>query len=91
MNTFRLIVLSPDGNWFDDEIVMLTLRSMAGALTVMAGHMPLVTVVADGTRAPCKLKFPDGTTRVFYLNGGILSVGETQTMLISGSLDRKEE
>ena len=47
MNTFRLIVSSPDGNLFDGDAVMLTLRGVEGDLAIMAGHVPFLTSVVS--------------------------------------------
>ncbi len=82
MNTFRLIVSSPDGNVFDGEAVMLTARGVAGELAVMAGHIPFVTAVVA---CDCKVMLPDDTDRLARIDGGLLSVAQDKVTLLSGS------
>ena len=45
MKTFKLIISSPEGNVFDGEATMLSLRGIEGELAVMAGHVPFITVI----------------------------------------------
>ncbi len=82
MNTFHLIIASPDGNIYDGDAYMLSLRGAAGNLAVMANHTPFVTSVK-----PCKDKivFGDGTERNFSVDGGILTVGDNAATLLASS------
>ncbi|MBR2338050.1 MAG: F0F1 ATP synthase subunit epsilon [Clostridia bacterium] len=87
MNTFLLTIASPDGNAFDEQAATLTLRGVEGELAVMAGHVPFVTSVKAGD---CTVELPDGTERVGYADGGILSVGKDRVTLLAGSFRWKE-
>ena len=71
MNTFRLVVSSPDGNVWDGEAVMLTLRGVSGDLAVLAGHIPFVTTVVP---CDCKIELADDTERIGHTDGGLLTV-----------------
>ena len=51
MNTYNLIVSTPDGNVFDDKAEVLIVRGTEGELAVMAGHIPFITAVK-----PCECK-----------------------------------
>lgn len=82
MNTFHLIIASPDGNRFDGEAQALYLRGADGDLAVLAGHVPLVTSVVPCT---CKLVLEDGTEKEGATDGGLLTVSKERTTLISGS------
>ncbi|MBQ9415077.1 MAG: hypothetical protein IJU16_08145 [Clostridia bacterium] len=82
MNTFHLIVSSPDGNLFDGDAYRLILRGAEGDLAVMAGHIPFITSVQPGE---CRLELPDETTRVGQTDGGLLTVSADVTTLLSGS------
>lgn len=88
MNTFRMIVSSPDGTLYDGEVAMLTVRGVEGELAVMAGHAPLITsvVACDG-----KLVMEDDTARPFHVGGGLLSVTRDAVTLLSGSFVWNEE
>ena len=81
MNTFRLIVSSPDGNKFDGEVLKFDVRAAEGELAVMAGHIPFITAVKPGK---CKIVLADEKEKVATIGGGILTVqGEKTTLLCS--------
>ena len=82
MRQFKLIVSSPDGNVFNGDAVMLTVRGIEGELAVMAGHVPFVTPVKA---CDCKIELDDGTERIGHTDGGILTVGNDAVTLLSGS------
>ena len=81
MSSFRLIVSSPDGNLFDGEAVMLTLRGVEGDLAIMAGHVPFVTSVAP---CVCRITLPDDSVREGTVSGGLLTVSKDSVTLLSG-------
>ena len=82
MNTFRLVLSSPDGSIFDDDVYMLTLRGAEGDLAVMAGHVPFMTPVRSGK---IKIVLPDESEKEYDAQAGILSVEKDKTTLLSGS------
>ena len=90
MNTFKLIISSPDGNIFEGEAYMLTVRGTEGELAVLKGHVPFVTSVV-----PCdiKIELPDEEQEPLlgHTEGGILSVSNTSTTLLSTSFSWKEK
>ena len=49
MNTYKLIISTPDGSVFDDEAISLIVRGTEGELAIMAGHIPFITAVIKGT------------------------------------------
>ena len=82
MNTFHLVVSSPDGNKFEGDVIKLDVRGTEGDLAVMAGHIPFVTAL---TEAPVLIHLADDTQRKAYAKGGLLTVGADLTTLIAGS------
>ena len=82
MKPFPLIIASPDGNLFDGEAVMLSLRGAEGDLAILAGHIPFMTSVKPGA---CKVILPDESERIGELDGGILTVTENAVTLLAGS------
>ena len=89
MNTFRLIVSSPDGNLFDGQAYMLTVRGSEGELAVMAGHVPFVTTVK-----PCNIKIEladeEADDRIGHIDGGLLTVGDDVVTLLTGQVTWQE-
>ena len=80
MNTFRLIISSPDGNILEGEAVKLSVRGIEGELAVMAGHIPFITAVKE---CDCRIELPDGTEKKGHTTGGLLNVGKDSVILLS--------
>ena len=84
MNTFTLIISSPDGNSFEGDVVSLSIRGSEGELAILAGHIPFVTSVVE---CDCKIELPDGTERTGHTQGGVLTVSKDSVILLSGSFN----
>ena len=82
MNTFRLVISSPNGHVYDGDAVMLTVRGIAGDLAVMAGHIPFVTTLQP---CDCKIEFDDDSERFGHVDGGLLTVSKDAVTLLTGS------
>lgn len=82
MNTFKLIVSTPDGHKFSGDAVKLDVRGTMGDLAVMAGHIPFVTSLV---KCPCAIELPDGTKKTATCDGGLLTVDTNAVTLIAGS------
>ena len=83
MNTFHLVVSSPDGNLFEGDVIKLDVRGTEGALAIMAGHIPFVTSLVE---APVVIHLENGSKKTASAKGGLLTVGKELVTLISGSL-----
>ncbi|MBR1970388.1 MAG: hypothetical protein IKA17_08550 [Clostridia bacterium] len=83
MNTFNLVISSPEGEVFSGEVVKIILRGAIGDLAVMAGHIPFVTSVKEGE---CRVTFPE-EEKTATIGGGMLSVTKEQVTLLSGSFN----
>ncbi|MBE7010123.1 MAG: hypothetical protein E7418_01375 [Ruminococcaceae bacterium] len=88
MNTYELLISSPDGQIFKGEVCALSVRGVEGELAVMAGHIPLVTPIVACT---CKIEQADGTILQGTTEGGLLTVGKETVTLLSGSFAWIEE
>ena len=84
MKTFKFVISTPDGNFYDGDIVKVSLRGTEGDLAVMANHTPFVTSVK-----PCRahIELEDGTLKYFSLERGLLSVSLESVTLMSGSAE----
>jgi F0F1-type ATP synthase epsilon subunit len=81
MNTFLLIVSSPDGTLFSEQVVSLSVRGAEGDLAILAGHTPFVTTVKPCT---CKIEKEDGSMLEAQTGGGILTVSKEKVTFLSG-------
>ena len=82
MNTFHLIISSPDGNLFEGDVIKLDVRGTEGDLAIMAGHIPFVTSIVE---APIKIWMADDSEKKATAKGGLLTVGKEVVTLISGT------
>lgn len=81
MNTYNLIISTPDGSVFDGEAIALVVRGTEGELAVLAGHIPFITAIKPGI---CKVVLPDDSEKRATIGGGILTVqGDKTTLLCS--------
>ena len=86
-NTYELLISSPNGEIFKDEVTMLTLRGIDGDLAILANHIPFVTTVL---KCQCKIGLPDGTQKLAETDGGLLTVGSDNVTFLTGSFIFKQ-
>ena len=82
MKTFPLVVSSPEGDLFRDDILKISVRGAEGDLAVMAGHIPFVTSVKP---CDCSIHQQNGEVKTAHTDGGILTVSEKSAALLTGS------
>ena len=79
MNTYNLVISTPDGSVLDQQATVLIVRGSEGELAVMAGHIPFITAVKPGE---CKIVLPDDSEKTAQIGGGILTVQNDKTTLL---------
>lgn len=84
MKDYHLIISTPDGNVFDGEAAMLTLRGSEGDLAILAGHIPFITAVKE---CEGSVVFSDNTERRAKIGGGILTVNKNVTTLLTSDFE----
>lgn len=84
MNTYKLVVSTPDGSVFDGDAVALIVRGTEGELAVLAGHIPFITAVKKGD---CKIIFADDSEKKAEIGGGILTVENDKTTLLCSDFE----
>lgn len=86
MNTFKLRITSPEKSIYDGDAVCLSVRGAEGDLAVMAGHTPFITAVKP---CECKIYLPDESVRTGITDGGMLTVGKSETVFLCGTFNEK--
>lgn len=86
MNTFKFIISTPEGKAFEDKISEVSLRGKEGNLSILAGHIPVVTLVVP---CVCVLTLKDGSQKEGKIKSGILSVGIEETVLATSNFELK--
>ena len=84
MNTFPLIISSPDGDLFRGDARLLILRGTEGDLAVMAGHVPFVTAVVRGK---CAVIISDSERKEGTIEEGLLTVDPEQVTVLTSALE----
>ena len=80
MKESRLKISTPDGDVFSGDAVFFSVRGTEGDLAVMAGHVPFVTTVKEGS---CKVEAPDEADSFSgTVPGGLLTVSHEGVTLI---------
>lgn len=72
MNTFRLHILTPERQFFDEQVEALTIDTTDGELTVLAGHAAISVPLTIGS---LYIK-QEGKWRQAFQAGGFLEVDE---------------
>ncbi len=80
METFKLTVSTPDGDYLKTDAVNLSLRGSEGDLAIMAGHIPFATATNYGK---CKIELPDGSVKELFIGSGILTVTRKTAVLLT--------
>ena len=86
MKSYKLIVSTPDGNVFEDNVNELSVRGSEGSLAVRAGHIPFITAVKAG-----ELKIYDSSDseEVYEISDGILTVAKEKTTILCSFMNKK--
>lgn len=85
--SFHLVIISPRGIYFDNEVESLTLKLTSGYRTILSGHAPLIGSLAY---APMHI-IKDNKTAYYSLNGGAINVSKEKVTLIVNSIESKDE
>ncbi len=80
MKNYHLIISTPEGNVFDGDAAMLTVRGSEGDLAILAGHIPFITSVKE---CEGSIIFADNTEKKIKIGGGILTVSSNVTTLLT--------
>lgn len=82
MKEYKLIISTPDGSQFDDNVVAFFARGTEGDFAILAGHTPFVTAIVE-----CDVRFEiqDGTEYKGHCEGGIVTVEKNKVTLLSSS------
>ncbi len=73
MNTFKLTVTTPDGNFYNGSAEALFVRGTEGDLAILANHTPFVTALKP---CVCRIVPEEGDDIKAEISGGLLSVAE---------------
>ena len=80
MSTFQLTIATVDKNLFSGEAYSLVCPGREGELTVLAHHMPFITILEKGELRVKKEK--DAPVEVFPVTRGLLEVSKEGAVVL---------
>ncbi len=87
MNSFYLQIVTPDGSVFDGQAELLTVRTIDGDVTVLAGHTDYVTALGMGRAKVTS----NGEAHYAACIGGMLLVNEGKVKLVATTFEWTDE
>lgn len=88
MKGFKLQIVTPEGMFFDGECGEVSVKSTEGGVSILAGHIPYVTTLADD--GWCKVYDTEGGVRNAACSGGMLTVTPDITRIVAASFKWQE-
>ena len=86
-SSFRLLVLTPYGRYFDGGVTFLNVRSEKYNLGIYANHTPLISTVDI-----CKVIIRTENSEYKYaVGGGVINIDKEKVTLILNSIERADE
>jgi len=83
----RLTILTPRKKFFEGEVSLITLRTIAGEIGILPDHYPLISVVKTGS---LHIKIGD-KVHYFATSGGVISVEKGKLVLLLETIERPED
>lgn len=87
MKTFKLVVSTPDGNVFDEEVLEISVRGSEGSLAVRAGHIPFICTTKEDK---IRITNADADDLFAQAGDGILTVTQEKVTLLCGRFEMEQ-
>lgn len=88
MKLINLEIITPEKIVYSGAITQAVIPTTSGEITVLADHMPLVSVIATGV---IEVKKEDGTSVIMSISGGFIEVLKDKFIILADSAERAEE
>ena len=85
---FNLMVVTPEREFFNGEVVYVSVQSIAGSLGVMAGHVPMVSALDVGA---LEIHTDEHTKRTAFHSEGFIEVRPECVYILSQACEWPEE
>jgi F-type H+-transporting ATPase subunit epsilon len=85
--TFNLQIISPTRIFYDEQIEMVEMRTTEGEIGVLAGHIPLTTILEPGI---LKIKTESGVKEA-ALHDGFVQIQKDKVTVLAESCEWPEE
>ncbi|MBI2634774.1 ATP synthase F1 subunit epsilon [Candidatus Peregrinibacteria bacterium] len=86
-NKMEFKIVTPEKIIYDGQVDSVTFPAVGGEITVLAGHIPLVSAIRPGE---LKIK-KNGNVEYFSVMKGVLEIDGKSMMLLTDAAERAEE
>lgn len=80
MAGFMCDIVTPKARLVSEEATLVVVPGVEGEMGFLAGHAPLVSVLADGE---VRMSAADGEVRRYALQGGYVEVGDGKVIILA--------
>jgi F-type H+-transporting ATPase subunit epsilon len=87
MSKIKFKIVTPERTVYESEIDQVTLPTRDGEITVMANHIPLISVLAPGELVAKK----NGEEIAMAVSGGMVEVRSNEITILADTAERAEE
>lgn len=86
--TIKFEIVTPEKSVLKREVISVTIMTTSGEITVLADHIPLVTVLKPGV---LEMKDEDGEIEIMSLSGGFMEVMRDKIVVLADTAERASE
>lgn len=79
MEKFKIKIISPQEQYFQGEVISVSLPSLMGEIEVFAHHEPILSVLAAGY---VKVKVSETEVKRFFITGGYLDCADKVSVVV---------
>ncbi len=84
---FRLEIVTPERLLYSEDIDVLTVPTVQGEISILAKHVPLVSIISPG-----EIKIKKGSeTEFIAITGGFVQVLPHKVIILADAAERAEE
>lgn len=87
-NNFQFELVTPERVVFREQITSLTMPTVNGDITVLSGHVPLVSILKPGVIIA---KQVDSKQRIIAVSGGFVEVLESKVVILADTAEMASE
>lgn len=86
--SIKFEIVTPERMVLSRDITAVNLMTTSGEITVLADHIPLVTVLKPGVM---EIKLSDGETEIMSVSGGFMEVMRYKIVVLADTAERAAE
>ena len=87
MSKLKLNIITPERTLFSEEVLQVTLFTKQGEITVLPGHIPVISTLASGELRYVK----DNKTTPIIIHGGFAEILDYEVNVLADAAEKIEE